>query len=90
VTPPARGSTGRPAVRPTAYLRSGQVDALLHVDPKTVSRWARAGKLPYVRTVGGQRRYPEAEIRKLGAALVQSAGPPLVEHPGVHEDGEPR
>jgi excisionase family DNA binding protein len=35
------------------------------VSPKTVSRWAQEGRLPYLRTLGGHRRYPDAEIRAL-------------------------
>jgi excisionase family DNA binding protein len=53
----------RPA--PPSYLRTSQVANLLHVSPKTVSRWALEGKLPCLRTLGGHRRYPEAEIRQL-------------------------
>jgi excisionase family DNA binding protein len=47
------------------YLRTAQVAELLHVSPKTVSRWAQEGMLPYFRTLGGHRRYPDAEIRAL-------------------------
>jgi len=37
---------------------------MLRVDPKTVTRWARAGKLSSVRTPGGHRRYDEREVLK--------------------------
>jgi len=47
------------------YLRTAEVADLLHVSPKTVSRWAAEGKLPCLRTLGQHRRYPEAEIRAL-------------------------
>lgn len=50
--------------KPT-YLRAAEVAELLHVTPKTVSRWAHEGKLPCLRTLGGHRRYPEREIRAL-------------------------
>jgi excisionase family DNA binding protein len=50
--------------RPT-YLRTSEVAGLLHVSPKTVSRWAQEGKLPFLRTLGGHRRYPDNEIRAL-------------------------
>jgi excisionase family DNA binding protein len=50
--------------KPT-YLRAAEVAELLHVTPKTVSRWAHEGKLPCLRTLGGHRRYPEKEIRAL-------------------------
>ncbi len=47
------------------YLLAAQVGRLLHVSPKTVSRWAKEGKLPYVRTLGGHRRFPGAPIKEL-------------------------
>ena len=49
--------------QPPSYLRTAEVAALLHVSPKTVARWAKEGKLPFMRTLGGHRRYPEAKIR---------------------------
>ena len=48
-----------------SYLYTAQVAELLQVSPKTVSRWAKDGKLPYLRTLGGHRRYPDREIRAL-------------------------
>ena len=51
------------------YLRAAEVADLLHVSPKTVSRWAKEGKLPFLKTLGGHRRYPAAEIRQLAAEL---------------------
>ena len=56
-------------VETTSYLRTAEVADLLHVSPKTVSRWAKEGKLPFLKTLGGHRRYPEARIRELAAAL---------------------
>jgi excisionase family DNA binding protein len=53
------------------YLRSAEVADLLSVSPKTVSRWAKEGKLPFMKTLGGHRRYPEAEIRELVEVLRQ-------------------
>jgi excisionase family DNA binding protein len=47
------------------YLLPAEVADLLSVSPKTVSRWAKEGKLPFMKTLGGHRRYPEAEVRKL-------------------------
>jgi excisionase family DNA binding protein len=55
--------TRRP--QPPAYLRTAEVADLLHVSPKTVSRWAKEGKLPFLKTLGGHRRYPEIKIREL-------------------------
>jgi len=51
------------------YLRSSEVAYLLHVSPKTVSRWAKEGKLPYRRTLGGHRRFPADGIRALAGTL---------------------
>ncbi len=57
--------------RPPAptYLHSSQVAALLHVSPKTVTRWAKQGKLPVRRTLGGHGRYLEADILALADQL---------------------
>jgi excisionase family DNA binding protein len=46
-------------------LTPTEVAALFRVDPKTVTRWARAGKLSSIRTLGGHRRYRESEIKAL-------------------------
>lgn len=54
-----------------AYLRTSEVADLLGVSPKTVSRWAKEGKLPFLKTLGGHRRYPEAEIRMLADTLAE-------------------
>jgi len=54
-----------------SYLRRAEVADLLSVSPKTVSRWAKEGKLPFMKTLGGHRRYPEAEIRELVEVLRQ-------------------
>ena len=54
-----------------AHLRTEEVANLLHVFPKTVARWAKQGLLPYRRTLGGHRRFPQAAIRELAAGLHQ-------------------
>jgi excisionase family DNA binding protein len=61
------------ATTPPSYLRAAEVADILHVSPKTVSRWAKEGKLPYLKTLGGHRRYPEAEIRELANQLREEA-----------------
>jgi excisionase family DNA binding protein len=53
------------------FLRPAEVADLLSVSPKTVSRWAKEGKLPFLKTLGGHRRYPAAEIQKLINVLRQ-------------------
>jgi excisionase family DNA binding protein len=52
------------------YLTTAEVAELLHVVPKTVSRWAKEGRLPFLRTLGGHRRYPESRIRELADRMV--------------------
>jgi len=44
-------------------LTPAEVAAMLRVDPKTVTRWAQQGKLRSIRTLGGHRRYREAEVQ---------------------------
>ena len=39
-----------------------EVASLFRVDPKTVTRWAKAGKLTAIRTLGGHRRYRQSEV----------------------------
>jgi excisionase family DNA binding protein len=46
-------------------LTPAEVASLFRVDPKTVTRWARAGKLTPIRTLGGHRRYRQTEVRAL-------------------------
>ncbi|HEY5515248.1 MAG TPA: BldC family transcriptional regulator [Pengzhenrongella sp.] len=48
-----------------ALLTPSEVASLFRVDPKTVTRWAKAGKLSSIRTLGGHRRYRELEVREL-------------------------
>ena len=48
-----------------------EVASMFRVDPKTVTRWAQDGKLSYMRTLGGHRRYPRHEVIEL---LKESSG----------------
>lgn len=50
---------------PEPLLKPGEVAAMFRVDAKTVTRWAKAGKLSSIRTLGGHRRFRESEIRAL-------------------------
>ena len=49
---------------PEALLTPSEVAQLFRVNPKTVTRWARAGKLTAIRTLGGHRRFRVSEIRR--------------------------
>ena len=46
-------------------MTPGEVASLFRVDPKTVTRWAAAGRIGSVRTPGGHRRFRESEVRAL-------------------------
>jgi excisionase family DNA binding protein len=69
VTNPLKGGTTMttPRQRPESepLLTPSEVATLFRVDPKTVTRWAKAGKLTSIRTLGGHRRYRESEVRSL-------------------------
>jgi excisionase family DNA binding protein len=52
------------------YLRVAEAASLLHVSPKTVSRWAKEGKLPHIVTLGGHRRFPRADIERISRQLM--------------------
>lgn len=53
---------------PEKLLTPSEVAAIFRVDPKTVTRWAKVGKLSSIRTLGGHRRFREAEVQGLLAA----------------------
>ena len=46
-------------------LTPAEVASLFRVDKKTVNRWAQAGRIGSIRTLGGHRRYRESEVRAL-------------------------
>lgn len=46
-------------------LKPGEVALVFRVDPKTVTRWAKAGRIPSIRTPGGHHRFRESLVRRL-------------------------
>jgi len=44
-------------------LTPSEVAVLFRVDPKTVTRWAQAGRLSSIRTIGGHRRFRASEVQ---------------------------
>lgn len=58
---------------PSFLLKAEEVAAVFRVDPKTVSRWGAAEKLPTLRTAGGHRRYRVKDV----LAMLEENG----EHP---------
>jgi excisionase family DNA binding protein len=56
----------RPAANGTVpLLTPAEVAAAFRVDPKTVTRWAKCGKLSYIRTLGGHRRFQATEVNEI-------------------------
>lgn len=53
------------ANEPEELLTPAEVAAMFRVNPKTVTRWARAGRISYIKTLGGHRRFKASEIRRL-------------------------
>ena len=56
-------------------LTPGEVAALFRVDPKTVTRWAAAGRISSIRTPGGHRRFRASEVH----ALLRGDGEPSLD-----------
>ena len=54
-------------------LTPAEVATLFRVDPKTVTRWAKAGKLTSIRTLGGHRRFKESEVKALLTATINNS-----------------
>ncbi|MFZ4515030.1 MAG: BldC family transcriptional regulator [Acidimicrobiia bacterium] len=54
-------------------LTPSEVASMFRVNPKTVTRWARAGKISAIRTLGGHRRFRASEIRAFLAQVEQGA-----------------
>jgi excisionase family DNA binding protein len=54
-------------------LTPSEVAAMFHVNPKTVTRWARSGKISAIRTLGGHRRFRAAEVRRLRDRVDESS-----------------
>ena len=70
---------------PTAadeLLTPAEVAAILFVDPKTVTRWARAGKLDAIRTPGGHRRYLRSDVMAIMTGHHTSQRPEPSTSPG--------
>jgi excisionase family DNA binding protein len=72
-------------------LTPGEVAAIFRVNPKTVTRWHRDGKLSAIRTLGGHRRFYASEVRRLleeggGHPASIAADEPKTAEPGPTAD----
>jgi excisionase family DNA binding protein len=66
-------------------LTPSEVAALFRVDPKTVTRWAKAGRIECIRTLGGHRRYPAGQFTTHLTPTTQT--PDGQSAPGAVDDG---
>jgi len=57
-------------------LRPGEVALLLRVSRRTISDWARAGRLAFILTPGGHRRFRARDVRRLVDEMTASLDPP--------------
>jgi excisionase family DNA binding protein len=55
-------------------LTPKEVGEMLRVNPKTVTRWAKTGKLPAIKTLGGHRRFRRSDIEAAVAAVQHEGG----------------
>ena len=46
-------------------MTPAEVAMVFRVDPKTVSRWAKTGRIHSIHTLGGHRRFRREEIERL-------------------------
>lgn len=60
---PAPVATSAATIGDGMLLTPSEVARIFRVNPKTVTRWARSGKLPAIRTLGGHRRFRSADIQ---------------------------
>src|SRR6266545_5194637 len=75
---------GQVPEEPGGLLRTGEVAGRLRVNPRTVTRWRRQGRLASLRTLGGHHRYPQAAVDRL---LSQPGDPPPPGPAGKNDDG---
>jgi excisionase family DNA binding protein len=55
-------------------LMTHEVAERLHVSPKTVVRWANAGLVPCLATLGGHRRFRREDVDAIALRMQQSGG----------------
>jgi len=73
------------AAEQEVLLTPAEVAKLFRVDPKTVTRWAKAGKITAIRTLGGHRRYRQSEVQNLLKSIPGPVSNSLPNKGGKHE-----
>ena len=59
------GGTPLPPEDDDPLMTPGEVARVFRVDPKTVTRWAKAKRLKSIRTPGGHHRVRKSEVLRL-------------------------
>ena len=54
------------------YIAPAEAGRLLKVSARTITRWAREGRIPSITTLGGHRRFPRATIEALAAEQLKA------------------
>jgi len=67
-------------------LTPAQVAVMFRVNPKTVTRWARAGRISAVRTLGGHRRFRAEEIRRFLERIQDAVRRVPYDRPGLRDE----
>jgi excisionase family DNA binding protein len=65
----------QPQTNNDVLLTPAEVAEMFRVNPKTVTRWARSGKISAIRTLGGHRRFHASEINEMLARDTEYAEP---------------
>jgi excisionase family DNA binding protein len=60
--PMGSAMTSKPEILPDSLLTSYQVGALLQVNPSSINKWVKDGRIPAFRTPGGHRRIRAADL----------------------------
>jgi excisionase family DNA binding protein len=58
-------------------LTPSEVAQMLRVNPKTVTRWAKTGKLPAIKTIGGHRRFRRSDVERAVEQVENGYGEPM-------------
>jgi excisionase family DNA binding protein len=53
------------------FLTRAEVAKIFKVSPSTITRWAEAGKLPVIKTLGGHRRYEAKAVMALAQQFIR-------------------
>ena len=51
------------------YIRTAEAARILGVSTKTVTRWAKDGRIPHTVTLGGHCRFPSRAVHQLARTL---------------------